>query len=109
PHPVRPSSALVSASRCLSRVLVARDALAFGTSRWSSKLVHGGLRYLAKGQLGIAYESARERDLLMRVTAPHLVRPLPMVIPIHRDMGALRTLFVRSGTGVGDQIGRAHV
>lgn len=100
-------AALDAASRGLSTVLVERDDLAFGTSRWSSKLVHGGLRYLAKGQLGIAYESARERDLLMRVTAPHLVRPLPMVIPIHRDMGALRTLFVRSGTGVGDLLRRA--
>lgn len=100
-------AALDAASRGLSTVLVERDDLAFGTSRWSSKLVHGGLRYLAKGQLGIAYESARERDLLMRVTAPHLVRPLPMVIPIHRDTGALRALFVRGGAGIGDLLRRA--
>ena len=98
--------ALDAASRGLSTVLVERDDLAFGTSRWSSKLVHGGLRYLAKGQVGIAHESARERDLLMRVTAPHLVRPLPMVIPIHRDTGALRALFVRGGTGIGDLLRR---
>lgn len=100
-------AALDAASRGLSTVLVERDDLAFGTSRWSSKLVHGGLRYLAKGQLGIAHESARERDLLMRVTAPHLVRPLPMVVPIHRGSGALRTLFVRGGMGVGDLLRRA--
>ncbi|MGW5879352.1 glycerol-3-phosphate dehydrogenase/oxidase [Nocardiopsis terrae] len=94
--------ALDAASRGLSTVLVEREDLAFGTSRWSSKLVHGGLRYLAKGQVGIAYESARERDVLMRVTAPHLVRPMPMVIPVHRGTGLARALFVRAGTGMGD-------
>ena len=49
--------------------MVAVDAhdLAFGTSRWSSKLVHGGLRYLAKGQLGVAHESAVERGILMEM------------------------------------------
>ncbi|GHC94029.1 glycerol-3-phosphate dehydrogenase [Nocardiopsis terrae] len=94
--------ALDTASRGLSTVLVEREDLAFGTSRWSSKLVHGGLRYLAKGQVGIAYESARERDVLMRVTAPHLVRPMPMVIPVHRGTGLARALFVRAGTGMGD-------
>ena len=94
--------ALDAASRGLSTVLVEREDLAFGTSRWSSKLVHGGLRYLAKGQVGIAYESARERDVLMRVTAPHLVRPLPMVVPVFRDSGLARALLVRAGTGMGD-------
>ncbi|WP_017570731.1 glycerol-3-phosphate dehydrogenase/oxidase [Nocardiopsis halotolerans] len=94
--------ALDAASRGLSTVLVERHDLAFGTSRWSSKLVHGGLRYLARGQVGIAYESARERDVLMRVTAPHLVRPLPMVIPVHRGTGLARALFVRAGAGAGD-------
>ena len=94
--------ALDAASRGLSTVLVERDDLAFGTSRWSSKLVHGGLRYLAKGQVGIAYESARERDVLMRVTAPHLVRPMPMVIPVHRGTGLARALFLRGGLGMGD-------
>ncbi|NYH53748.1 glycerol-3-phosphate dehydrogenase [Nocardiopsis arvandica] len=95
-------AALDAASRGLSTVLVERHDLAFGTSRWSSKLVHGGLRYLAKGQLGIAYESARERDVLMRVTAPHLVRPLPMVVPVHRGDSLSKALFVRMGMGAGD-------
>ncbi|MFE9245639.1 glycerol-3-phosphate dehydrogenase/oxidase [Nocardiopsis sp. NPDC006938] len=94
--------ALDAASRGLSTVLVEREDLAFGTSRWSSKLVHGGLRYLAKAQFGIAYESARERDVLMRVTAPHLVRPLPMVVPVFRGSGWARSLFVRTGMGLGD-------
>lgn len=99
--------ALDAASRGLSTVLVERRDLAFGTSRWSSKLVHGGLRYLAKGRVGIAYESARERDVLMRTTAPHLVRPLPMVVPVHRDLGGLPGgLVVRAGMGMGDVLRR---
>ncbi|WP_159943129.1 MULTISPECIES: glycerol-3-phosphate dehydrogenase/oxidase [unclassified Nocardiopsis] len=95
-------TALDAAARGLSTVLVERDDLAFGTSRWSSKLVHGGLRYLARGRVGIAYESARERDLLMRVTAPHLVRPLPMVVPVHRGTRLADALLVRAGAGAGD-------
>jgi glycerol-3-phosphate dehydrogenase len=74
--------AVDAASRGLSVALIDAKDLAFGTSRWSSKLVHGGLRYLAKGDVGIARESAVERDILMRRTAPHLVRALPMVTPI---------------------------
>nr|WP_179829631.1 glycerol-3-phosphate dehydrogenase/oxidase [Nocardiopsis aegyptia] len=100
-------AALDAASRGLSTVLVERYDLAFGTSRWSSKLVHGGLRYLARGQFGIAYESARERDLLMTVTAPHLVRTLPMVIPVHRDTPAAHALLMWAGTGMGDVLRRA--
>jgi glycerol-3-phosphate dehydrogenase len=73
--------ALDAASRGLSVVLAERDDLASGTSRWSSKLVHGGLRYLARGEIGIAYESAAERGLIMGRIAPHLTRPLPMIYP----------------------------
>ncbi|MGW9347170.1 glycerol-3-phosphate dehydrogenase/oxidase [Nocardiopsis flavescens] len=99
--------ALDAVSRGLSTVLVERRDLAFGTSRWSSKLVHGGLRYLARGRVGIAYESARERDVLMRTTAPHLVRPLPMVVPVHRDLGGLPGgLLARAGMGMGDVLRR---
>jgi glycerol-3-phosphate dehydrogenase len=53
--------ALEAATRGLSVVLLERADLAAGTSRWSSKLVHGGLRYLAHGELGLARQSARER------------------------------------------------
>lgn len=95
-------AALDAAARGLSTVLVERHDLAFGTSRWSSKLVHGGLRYLARGQLGVAFESARERDVLMRRTAPHLTRALPMVMPIHRGTGPAKAMFVRGGMGMGD-------
>src|SRR5690606_4826005 len=64
--------ALDAAARGLSVVLVEAEDLAWGTSRWSSKLVHGGLRYLARGDLGLARESAQERHVLMTRTAPHL-------------------------------------
>ncbi|MEV4656769.1 glycerol-3-phosphate dehydrogenase/oxidase [Micromonospora sp. NPDC049301] len=73
--------ALDAASRGLSVVAVDAHDLAHGTSRWSSKLIHGGLRYLAHGQVGIAYESAAERHTLLTRTAPHLTRPLPMLLP----------------------------
>ncbi|HEU4657083.1 MAG TPA: glycerol-3-phosphate dehydrogenase/oxidase [Capillimicrobium sp.] len=91
--------ALDAASRGLTVALLERGDLAQGTSRWSSKLVHGGLRYLAAGQPGIAWESARERAVLLR-TAPHLIGALPMLTPLTEalpgpiaagTMGVLRT------------------
>ncbi|MGP3949451.1 glycerol-3-phosphate dehydrogenase/oxidase [Streptomyces sp. 7N604] len=94
--------ALDAASRGLRVVLAERHDLAFGTSRWSSKLVHGGLRYLASGDISIAYESARERGLLMSRTAPHLVRALPMVLPVHREITRLRAATTRTGFLLGD-------
>ncbi len=66
--------ALDAASRGLTVAALDAHDLAFGTSRWSSKLVHGGLRYLAKLDVGVAMESARERGMLMAHTAPHLTR-----------------------------------
>src|SRR2546423_14500649 len=69
--------ALDAATRGLSVVLAEKHDLAFGTSRWSSKLVHGGLRYLSSGRIGIAHESAVERGIAIPRTAPPLVRALP--------------------------------
>ena len=66
--------ALDAAARGVDVVAVDAHDLAFGTSRWSSKLVHGGLRYLANGQLGVAHESAVERGILLTTTAPHRPR-----------------------------------
>src|SRR5688500_10649425 len=66
-----------AACRGLSVAAVDAHDLAFGTSRWSSKLVPGGMRYLAGGAVPLAYASAVERDILLRRTAPHLVTPLP--------------------------------
>ncbi|MGZ4641695.1 MAG: glycerol-3-phosphate dehydrogenase/oxidase [Blastococcus sp.] len=94
--------ALDAASRGLSVVLLERADLASGTSRWSSKLVHGGLRYLAHGEIGLARESARERAVLMGVTAPHMVRLLPFLVPdvAGRDVTALAAAGGRLGDAV---------
>ncbi|RZU34000.1 glycerol-3-phosphate dehydrogenase [Blastococcus saxobsidens] len=94
--------ALDAASRGLSVVLLERSDVAAGTSRWSSKLVHGGLRYLAHGEIGLARESARERAVLMGATAPHLVRPLPFLVPdaAGRDVTALAAAGGRLGDAV---------
>ncbi|MGH3729390.1 MAG: FAD-dependent oxidoreductase [Micromonosporaceae bacterium] len=95
--------ALDAASRGLSVALAEKYDLAYGTSRWSSKLVHGGLRYLASGGLGIAYESAVERDILLRRTAPHLVRPFPQVIPL---LPRVNGTVVHGGYLAGDALRR---
>jgi glycerol-3-phosphate dehydrogenase len=99
--------ALEAAARGLTVAAVDAHDLAFGTSRWSSKLVHGGLRYLARLQLGVALESARERGVLMEHTAPHLTRALPMLLPLasYVDTGTAR--IYRAGIGAGDLLRRA--
>lgn len=94
--------ALDAASRGLSVALIERRDLAHGTSRWSSKLVHGGLRYLAQGQFGVAAESARERAILIGSTAPHLCRPLATVMPFTDDMPVIKQLTLRAGLRLGD-------
>jgi glycerol-3-phosphate dehydrogenase len=94
--------ALDAAARGLDVVAVDAFDVAWGTSRWSSKLVHGGLRYLAKGQVGVAHESAVERGILMEVTAPHLVHPLPMVMPLTAAISRPQAWLARRGVGAGD-------
>lgn len=98
--------ALDAASRGLRTALVERHDLAHGTSRWSSKLVHGGLRYLATGQVGIAHESAAERHLLMTRIAPHLTRALAQVVPLYSPGHVPRGAFVGLGYGLGDGLRR---
>jgi glycerol-3-phosphate dehydrogenase len=95
-------AALDAASRGLSVALLERADLAHGTSRWSSKLVHGGLRYLAQGDVAVAAESARERGILMTRTAPHLVRPVPFVLPLTTDVPSRQGTTVRAGYALGD-------
>ncbi|MEY4230665.1 MAG: hypothetical protein RLZZ362_1514, partial [Actinomycetota bacterium] len=73
--------ALDAVSRGLRTALVERDDFASGTSSKSSKLVHGGLRYLQQGDVRLVYEALRERPRLRR-NAPHLVSVLPFMIPI---------------------------
>ena len=90
-------AALDAAARGLRVVLVEAHDWAFGTSRWSSKLVHGGLRYLASGHVGIARESAIERHVLMTTVAPHLVHPLATVVPASTRMKWYERGMIRAG------------
>ena len=83
-------------------VLVEKHDLAFGTSRWSSKLVHGGLRYLATGNVGIARRSAVERGILMTRNAPHLVHAMPQLVPLLPSMSRAQRALVRVGFVAGD-------
>lgn len=94
--------ALDAASRGLSVLAVDAHDVAFGTSRWSSKLVHGGLRYLAQGQVGIAHESAVERGILMERTAPHLTRPLPWLLPLMSSVSFTQAALAYAGFRAGD-------
>ncbi len=69
--------ALDAAARGLSVALVEKDDFASGTSGRSSRLIHGGVRYLEHREFGLVHEALRERKILLRL-APHLVRPIPM-------------------------------
>ncbi|MFE7223425.1 glycerol-3-phosphate dehydrogenase/oxidase [Nocardioides sp. NPDC057577] len=95
-------AALDAASRGLRVLAVDAHDVAFGTSRWSSKLVHGGLRYLAALQFGIAHESAVERGILMERTAPHLTRPLPWLLPLTSNVSFTQAALAAAGFGTGD-------
>lgn len=94
--------ALDAASRGLSVVLAEKHDLAFGTSRWSSKLIHGGLRYLASGHVGIAYQSAVERGILMTRVAPHLTHPLPVLGAVLPGATAAQRVTTRGAFRAGD-------
>ncbi|OBH00446.1 glycerol-3-phosphate dehydrogenase [Mycobacterium sp. E136] len=94
--------ALDAATRGLRVVLVEKHDLAFGTSRWSSKLVHGGLRYLATGNVGIARRSAVERGILMTRNAPHLAKAMPQLVPLLPSMNSASRALVRFGFAAGD-------
>ncbi len=81
--------------RGLRTLLLEASDFGSGTSSWSSRLIHGGLRYLEYAEIGLVRESLRERRLLLE-QAPHLVRPLKLTIPIYR--GARRgRLLIRLG------------
>jgi glycerol-3-phosphate dehydrogenase len=71
-----------ASGRGLKALLVERDDFASGTSSWSSKLIHGGMRYLKSGQWRMTLESVRERERLL-VERPGLVEPQPFLMPIH--------------------------
>lgn len=87
--------ALDAASRGLRTALVERDDFASGTSSKSSKMIHGGLRYLQQGEVRLVYEALRERRRLMR-NAPHLVHLLPFMIPILTKDGLISKKIARA-------------
>lgn len=99
--------ALDAVSRGLRTALVERADLATGTSRWSSKLVHGGVRYLASGQVGVAWESARERHALITTVAPHLVQPVAFLVPLDDATGPLMGRLCEAGARAADLMRRA--
>src|SRR5262245_38277124 len=68
--------------RGLKVLLLDKNDIASGTSSFSTRLIHGGLRYLEHAELGLVRESLRERETLLRL-APHLVKPLPIIVPIY--------------------------
>ncbi|MBE3602262.1 glycerol-3-phosphate dehydrogenase/oxidase [bacterium] len=74
-----------AAMRGLKVALVDRGDFAGATSSHSSKLIHGGLRYLPQGQIRLVYRALRERELLRHLTAPHLVRPMHFLFPFYRS------------------------
>lgn len=91
-----------AARRGLRVALVEADDLASGTSSRSSRLVHGGVRYLEHGHLGLVFEASRERRMLLRL-APHLVRPLAFTWPTWRG-GRLPRWKVAAGLALYDAL-----
>ncbi len=91
-----------AALRGLAVALVERDDFASGTSSRSSRLVHGGVRYLEHGYLHLVFEASRERRTLLR-TAPHLVRPLRFTWPVYRG-ARLPRWKVRAGLALYDAL-----
>lgn len=91
-----------ASGRGLSVVLVEKNDLASGTSSKSSKLIHGGLRYLEYGEFRLVREALQERETLMRIS-PHLVSPLRIVLPHHK--GLRPKWMLRFGLFLYDHIG----
>jgi glycerol-3-phosphate dehydrogenase len=92
----------------LSVALVDKGDFAGATSGASSKLIHGGLRYLRLGDVGLVREAHHERRVLTRVVAPHLVRRLPFLLPLYEN-GPYRPWFVQSGIVLYSTLARARL
>jgi len=93
-----------AALRGLNVLLLEKGDVGGGTSSASTRLIHGGLRYLEHGEFGLVRESLREREILLSI-APHLVRPLPILIPIYE--GAARGPWtIRAGMIAYDLLSR---
>ncbi len=96
------AAAFDAATRGLSVGLVEARDLSQGTSSRSSKLIHGGLRYLQMLDFKLVAEALRERNLLLTKTAPHLVRPLPFVFPFEKRI--FDRAFIGSGVSLYDSL-----
>src|SRR5438046_7808353 len=88
--------------------LVDRGDFGAGTSSASSKLIHGGLRYLRLGDIRLVREAHHERRLLMQVVAPHLVRRLPFLLPLYRN-GPYGRLTMQTGLVLYSALARARL
>ncbi len=95
-----------AAGRGLKVVLIEQNDLASGTSSASSKLIHGGLRYLEHGAFRLVRAALSEREVLLRM-APHLIRPLRFVLPL--DTAGRSPFVLRLGLAVYDLIGRREI
>ncbi|MDT5122572.1 MAG: glycerol-3-phosphate dehydrogenase [Acidobacteriota bacterium] len=84
-----------AAMRGLRVLLLDKGDIASGTTSWSTRLIHGGLRYLEHGEIGLVRESLKERERLLHI-APHLVKPLPLMIPIY-EQSRRGALSIRAG------------
>ena len=91
-----------AAGRGMSVMLVEKDDLASATSSWSSKLIHGGLRYLEQYEFRLVREALQEREVLLRL-APHIIRPLLFVLP--HDATMRPTWMIRVGLWMYDHLG----
>ncbi|HEU4347919.1 MAG TPA: glycerol-3-phosphate dehydrogenase/oxidase [Actinoplanes sp.] len=99
-------AALDAATRGLRVALVEARDLAAGTSSRSSKLIHGGLRYLEQLNVGLVREALRERTLLLNTLCPHLARPVPFLYPIRHRFS--ERFYVGSGIMLYDTMGGRH-
>jgi glycerol-3-phosphate dehydrogenase len=95
--------ALDAAARRLSVGLVEADDLAAGTSSRSSKLIHGGLRYLEQLDIALVREALRERSLLLDRLCPHLVRPIPFLLPLRHRVW--ERAYLGAGVALYDTLG----
>ncbi|HCB37975.1 MAG TPA: glycerol-3-phosphate dehydrogenase [Acidimicrobiaceae bacterium] len=102
--------ALDAAARGLTVALLEQSDLAAGTSSRSSKLIHGGLRYLEQWRFALVREALRERSLITSTLAPHLVHPVPFVYLLEGGRGRvaswLRRLYVGAGVSAYDLLAR---
>ena len=100
--------AATAATHGLAVALAERGDFGGATSSASSKLIHGGLRYLRLGDVRLVREAHEERRLLMNRVAPHLVRPLPFLLPLY-DSGPYRPAVVQAGIALYSTLARARL